>query len=145
MSHDREHGVLFWAGVVIGAAIVAYGLRGVLTHMPAPRVRNLAFFLGGSGVVHDAVWAPLVVAAAFATRALPAWTRTTVRVAGFVIAAFVVFTWPVVRDNPRRRGNPSILPLDYGHNLRLVIAAIVVVAALDLARRWRRRGRLAPS
>lgn len=125
----EKPGAIFWAGMIIGLGVIAFGVRGLLLHLRFTRVVNLATFFGASGVAHDAVWAPLLVAGAVATSHLAVPVRRTVRVALVLSAGLVVFAFPVLHGYDGRETNPSALPLDYGRN----VAAVLVTLWLGVA------------
>ncbi|HEX4822541.1 MAG TPA: hypothetical protein VFV00_20195, partial [Acidimicrobiales bacterium] len=131
----------FWAGLVIGIGVIAVGLRGLLHDQAATQPHDLVKWLLGAGVVHDAVLAPLVMAAAWGTgRVVPSRLRTPVRLGLIATAMLTVLVWPLVRGWGRRAANPSALPLDYGRNLVAVLGAVWCVVLLTIAVRvWRAR------
>ena len=136
-ARDKPGGFTFWAGMAIGAATVAFGLRGILTDLRPMRIVNLSLFLGASGVAHDAVWAPLLVLGALATRRMPEPTRRPVRVALAFSAALALFAVPLLAGPSTAVRNPTVLPLDYSRNLVVVLAAIWMLAAVSIARSYR--------
>ena len=50
---------LFWAGQIVGVAIIAIGIRGLLDERLGEPVSFARFFLGGA-IAHDLILAPLV-------------------------------------------------------------------------------------
>ena len=141
-SEDSPSGVVFWVGVAIGVSMITFGVVGVLRDEDATVPRNLALWLFGSGIVHDAVILPLAVLAGWATgRVLPPYARTPVRL-GLAWSALVsIMFWPAVRGWGVRAGNPSLFPLDYARNLilTLVVTWVFVGLATILNRRRTRR------
>lgn len=132
----------FWIGLVVGGGIMAYGVVGLFDASPATQPSNLAAFLFGAGIVHDAVLAPVVVLVGWAVaRVVPAWARPPVWFALAASGLLTLFSWPLVRGWGRREANPSLLPLDYGRNLVVALLVVWVVALGDVARRARRRSR----
>ncbi len=137
-AHAPAHGRLFWAGVVVGGAVVVIGLWGLIDETRPVRRVNVALFLAGAGVAHDFLWAPLVVAVAAATRRVPAAARAWVR-AGLAATAFVLlFAAPVLRGEGRFADHPSALPLPYARNAAAVLGAIWVTVGAGLFLRARR-------
>jgi hypothetical protein len=133
-------GPLFWSGAAVGLAVVVFATVNLVSASSGPRLRSVATFVLGAGVVHDALWAPAAVAIGAATLVAPRWTRTPLRVGLALSALLLLFTWPEVRGYGRRPRNPSVLPLDYGPNLVAVLAVIWLgVAGVVAARAWRRR------
>jgi hypothetical protein len=121
-----------------GAALVLLGFAGLVKESDPI---GWAVWFGGAAVAHDAILAPLVLLAGVALRR----TRWAVRAAAIVAGTVTLATLPTVLALGRRADNPSILPLDYGRNLLLVLAALVLAALLprlwELVARLRRRPR----
>lgn len=132
---DSPHGRLFWAGVVGGGGVVLVGLAGAWIDRADTHPLQLAIWLGGAGVVHDALLAPVFVVVALLTTRLPAWMRTPVRLGLAASALMTALAWPLVRQWGASPSNPSVLPLDYGRNLVAVLAAIWLAVAFVLVRR----------
>ena len=133
---DERRGPSFWIGLVLGVAVMVYGLVGLLGASDATQPRNLGGFFLGAGIVHDALVAPVVVLVGWLiARLLPAWVRPPVWFGLAASAIVVVFTWPLVRGWGRRAANPSLLPLDYGRNLVIALLVIWLVALGDVVRR----------
>lgn len=131
-------GPFFWAGLIAGAGIAGYGVAGAWADRADTRPADLVVWLAGSGVLHDALIAPVVVAAALATRWLPVAARLPVRLGLALSALLTVVFWPVVRGWGRSPSVPSALPLDYGRNLAVVLALIWLAAAAAVVVRARR-------
>ncbi|MFB7866116.1 hypothetical protein [Streptomyces sp. NPDC056069] len=103
-----------------------------LPHAPAVPV-----WLTGAVVLHDGAIAPLVLAVGLLVAARPA--RGVLRGALIVMGSVVLVTLPLL-VRPGEPPNPSALPLPYGRNLAVVLAAVAVTAgALLLVRRRRAR------
>ncbi len=134
----------FWVGLVSGGGLMAYGVVGMLGASAATQPKNLAAFLLGAGIVHDAVIAPVVVIVGWlVTRLLPPLARVPVWFALAATGLLVAFTWPLVRGWGRRSANPSLLPYDYGRNVLIGLAVIWAVALLEIGRRLLLRKRAA--
>jgi hypothetical protein len=142
VAEPTGRGVVFWAGLTLGAGVVAYGLIGAWTDRADTHPVELAAWLGAAGVVHDALVAPVFVAVAVLTGRLAAWARTPVRLALAVTALLTVLAWPLVRGWGQVASDPSVLPLDYGRNLALVVATIWALTGAVLVLRWRRVSRV---
>lgn len=129
-------GLGFWVTAVVGASVVAVAARS-LWLTPGDRARRSAVrFLLGAGVVHDALWAPVVAGAALLTAVLlPPWARRPVRIGLAFSALLVLLSWPAVRGYGLRANNPSLLPLDYGRNLAVLLIALWAAVAVGLAAR----------
>jgi len=117
----------------VGCALILTGAVGLLSDAADDHPIGWALWFGGGIVAHDLVIAPLVVAAGWALRRVPGAVRAGILVSVLVVAG----TLPVVLALGRKPDNPSILPLPYGRNLVLVLAAVwLATGALVL---WRRR------
>ncbi|MFG1948257.1 hypothetical protein [Nonomuraea sp. NPDC048826] len=112
-----------WIGHVAGGALVVLGLGGLVAEGV---LFGWALWFGGVLVVHDALLAPGVAVAGTVAGRWPWPVRTALILAG----ALVVATLPTVSALGRRADNPSILPLDYGLNLAVVLAVIALLALL---------------
>lgn len=146
MTQRSPSGPFFWTCLVAGAGIVGYGLAGAWADRADTRPADLVVWLAGSGLVHDALVAPAVVAAALATRWLPVVARLPVRLGLAASALLTLLFWPVVRGWGRSPSVPSALPLDYGRHLLLVLAGVwlavgAVVVVRVAVRTARARGR----
>ncbi|MCX5403338.1 hypothetical protein OHA37_05515 [Streptomyces sp. NBC_00335] len=116
-----------------GLLLIAIGGR-LLAELPDPL--DVLVWMGGALVLHDGIIAPLVLAAGLAVAAVPA--RGLVRGALLTAGVLVLVTLPLLL-RPGTPPNPSALPLPYGRNLLLVLAAVAVVAgAMAAVGRWRR-------
>ncbi|MFB7169410.1 hypothetical protein ACFCYM_01020 [Streptomyces sp. NPDC056254] len=95
-------------------------------------------WLGGALVLHDVFVAPLVLAAGLLVAAGEA--GRAVRAALITAGAVVLVVLPLLL-RPGAPPNPSALPLPYGRNLLLVLAAVAVVTLASLLFVRRRQGR----
>lgn len=120
MSGSRGRLVAYGAG----AALVCVGVAGLVTHTSATHPAGWFIWFAGAAVVHDAVVAPLVLAAGLLVRRLPATYRAVVRAAVVPAAVVVLVALPMVLGLGRRRDVPSRLPLAYGTNLAAVLVLI---------------------
>ncbi|MCY0928593.1 hypothetical protein OTB20_20775 [Streptomyces sp. H27-H1] len=119
-----------------GLLLIAIGGR-LLADLPDPF--DVLVWLGGALVLHDGIIAPLVLATGLAVAAVPA--RGPVRGALLTAGVLVLVTLPLLL-RPGAPPNPSALPLPYGRNLAVVLAAVAVAAgATAVVGRWRRRSR----
>ncbi|QGV77261.1 hypothetical protein [Streptomyces ficellus] len=126
---------------VVGVCLIGVGaflLAGVRDPL------GVLLWLGGALVLHDAVLAPLVLAAGMALAALPrrgGAARGVVRGVLVTGGALVVVTLPLLL-RPGAPPNPSALPLPYGRNLLVVLAAVAAAGAgLAVVRAVRQRRR----
>jgi hypothetical protein len=125
--------------VGVGGSIMAYAVVGLARDHDARPVGHL-LFLAGVLAAHDLVLLPLVIAAGVLVgRWVPAAVRPVVVGAGIVSVAVTLAALPLVFGYGRRADDPSALPLPYGRNLLLTLAAVWVLAATVAIVRWIRR------
>ncbi|MFA1543630.1 hypothetical protein [Actinomadura monticuli] len=128
------------AAYAAGLALIGLGLGGVAADVPVAR---WAAWFAGAAVLHDGVLVPAVLLAGLATGRLPGPYRRIARAALIIGGCVTAIALPLVLGYGRRADEPSRLPLPYGRNLALVLAAITAVAAAAAAARLiaGRRGR----
>lgn len=144
-AHDRP-GAAFWASAAIGAAIVAFGVRGLLVEEPRGAASAGRWLVGGALVV-DLLVIPVGAAlAAIARRVVPPAAWPTAVAGLFASAVLVIVAAPLVLDLGGVPANPTIRPRAYGSGLLAALAAVWCVAgAIGLVRHRREgRGRPAP-
>ena len=129
-----RRGPLFWISAAVGWVVIGWGLRGALQHRIDTRPAELARFFVGGAVIHDLIFAPVVLVAGVAVaRLAPRRWRSYVQAALIISGLLVLFTYPEVRDYARVLHNPTSLPHNYTQNLLVVIAAVWVITALVAA------------
>ncbi len=136
----HRRGPLFWLSALAGWALIGWGIRGLLHFHVDTRPSELArFFLGGA-VIHDLVFAPVVLGAGVVVaRLTPARWRAYVQGALLVIGTAALFAYPELRDYARVLHNPTSLPHNYTANLAVVAGAVcLLLVAVGLLRSWRR-------
>lgn len=128
-------------GLVVGGAMFAFGLYGLLHNARQTIPADWAKWVGGALVAHDALLAPVVlVIGALLTRLVPVALRGGLQATLAVCGLVALMSVPVVMAEGRRADNPSLLPHDYGQNLAIVLAAIFAIGVvLTLARAARAR------
>jgi hypothetical protein len=134
-------GVAFWASAVIGAAIVLFGIRGLLENEPRGAESAIRWFIGGALVV-DLLVVPLGAALGWiGRRAVPTWAWPAVRAGLLTSAVLIAFALPLVLDQGGTPDNPTIRPRDYGTGLTVALVATWLAAGawLGLAARARRQ------
>ncbi len=135
-GHDHT-GPGRWIGLALGAPVIAWGIRGVLMESARTHPAELARWLVGSAVVHDAVVLPIVASVAVLARRVVsdrAWPAVRWALATSGVVAIV--SWPFVRGYGRRASNPSLLPRDYGTGVAVALAAVWLVCGAVC---WRAR------
>ncbi|HEX4363569.1 MAG TPA: hypothetical protein VHZ75_03405 [Solirubrobacteraceae bacterium] len=124
-------GTAWRLGLAAGAAIFAFGLYGLLHNAVQTVPADVLKWIAGALILHDAIIAPAtLIAGILLTRLLPAAIRAGMRATLAVCAVVVVMSVPVLKAVGRRPDNPSLLPHDYGQNLAIVVAVILVGGAL---------------
>ena len=133
----RSHATVgFWLSAAGGWAVIGYGLRGLLHHHVDTRPTNLARFAIGGALIHDLLFAPVLLAAgALVTRAVPTAVRGVVQAALIITGSLALFSYPLVRGYGHAQHNPSSLPRNYIANLGIVIAVVWAIAAAVALRR----------
>ena len=130
-------GRVFWAGVVVGWAVIAFGIWGAIFEGLNVKPSFVIWLIGGL-LVHDLLVAPLVFATGMVLRrALPARYRATVHAALILSAVFVLASIPVLGRFGASEDNPSALPRNYTAGLLIMLAIVWGVTALFLLRAWR--------
>jgi hypothetical protein len=105
-----------------GAVLIGIGFAGILARTEPV---GWVIWFAGLAVVHDAVFAPLVLGVAHLVRRIPWPYRTGLVLAG----AVTLVALPAVLGYGRRPDNPSVLPQAYGTHLQAIIVLIGVVTA----------------
>lgn len=135
-------GPVFWIGLALGGAVMAYGLRGALTELGPGNPFRLAVWVVGLDLAHDLVVAPVVVVLGLLLAAVlpPVW-RGPVRTAAALSGVIVLFSVPLLTGWGRRAGNSSTLPLDYSRNVVVIVGLVWLTAfAVVTVRSARARG-----
>jgi hypothetical protein len=138
-------GVGFWASAAVGWAVIAVGVRGILTNAVDTRPADLARFVVGGALLHDLVVAPLVIVVGVLTaRLVPGRARPAVQAALAVSAIVALFSYPLVRAYGRATHNPTSLPHNYAVNLVVVLGLVWAVAAVAVLMKLRTRRHTPP-
>ena len=139
------HGPGFWVGLVIGGAVMTFGVVGLLDNANAVNPFAFATWFVGADLAHDLLLAPLVcLVGALLVRAVRMPWRVPVQ-GGLVASAIVLaVAWAPLRGYGRTAvpDNPTVLPLDYSTAVLTVLAAVWAAVATWLAlTAWARRRR----
>lgn len=141
-------GVAVGRAVLIGLGALLLGVAGgtLVAGVPAPQWLGILLWLAGAVVLHDAVFAPLVLIGSRLLRragARVSWVQVAVvQVALVVGGALTLVAFPGIRAQQLGARNPSILVSPYALHLALLWAGLGVltaVAVLLLGLRRRRR------
>jgi hypothetical protein len=129
---DTGGALRFWLTAAIGWGIIAYGLRGMFHHHIDTRPSNLAKFAVGGALIHDLIFAPVVlVAGVIVARVVKGRYRAIVQAALFVSGCLALFSYPLVRGFGHATHNPSSEPHNYAANLAIVLGIVWGVATLS--------------
>jgi hypothetical protein len=124
------YGPRFWVTAALGWVVIAIGVRGALLHHVDTRPRDLVTFVVGGALLHDLVFAPLVLGVGILLgRLVRGRWRAPVQVALIVGGVLALFAYPLVRGFGRATHNPTSLPRDYGANLVVVVAVVWLATA----------------
>ena len=145
-----RRGRLFWVTAAVGWVVIGWGLRGALHHRIDTRPTELTRFFVGGAVIHDLIFAPVVLLAGVAVAHLtPRRWRSYIQAALIISGLLVLFTYPEVRGYAKGLHNPTSLTHNYATNLIVVIAVewvvtAAVAAGTALRQHRRRAGRPLP-
>lgn len=118
-----------WLFVLPGLAAAGYGVFGLLTAgSRVPLLSWLTWFVGAA-LLHDLLLAPLWLGLGWlAARLLPVAARPAALVGALVAGMISLVALPFVLGIGADPRNPSFLPRDYGRNLLLLDAAVLLLA-----------------
>lgn len=127
--HLDRAGPLFWLSAGAGWLVIAYGIRGLLAHHIDTRPANYARFAIGGALIHDLVFAPVIVLFGVAlSRVARGRSRAPIQ-AGLLSSALVaLYSYPLIRGFGHANHNPTSLPHNYTANVAIVIGVIWVAA-----------------
>lgn len=130
-ARDEPRTRAFWIGLVVGLAVMAYGIRGLLVDAAATRPTKAAAWLVGADLLHDLVLVPVVLVIGWLTRrVVPNPLRWPLRAALIGTALAVAIGWIPLRGYGRLADNPSLAPLGYGNAIVTVVVGVWAVCAL---------------
>jgi hypothetical protein len=122
---------------LLGLVLIGYGLHGLLTAASGPDPLRYLGFAAAAVIGHDLLLAPLALAAGgLVAHLTPSGLRGLVVAALFTSLTVTLVALPFVLGYGRKPDNPSVLPLDYGRNLALIVAAIWLCVATAGTVRW---------
>jgi hypothetical protein len=132
VKDSAPSGPAFWIASALGTAICGFGVYGLLSNLDGVALTSWLKTLAGGLIVHDLVFAPLVVAGSvLLVRVVPSRARAPVQVAAIVSVALIAIAIPVVHGAGRLANNASLLPSEH-YGMRL-LAALAVVWAIAVA------------
>ena len=137
-AETSSHAWPFWVALAVGWSMIAFGIHGIIDRVGGrTNPVGLARLFIGLNLVHDVVVAPVVIVAGVALgRVLPRAVRPVIQGALIVSAVVVLYAYPLVCGYGRIAESPSVLPLDYGHGLLVVLATIWAATLAILVGRW---------
>jgi len=113
-------------------------LRGLFHHRIDTRPANLAKFAIGGALIHDLVFAPVVLLlGVLLTRAVGRRWRGITQAALIVSGCLALFSYPLVRSFGHANHNPTSEPHNYTANLAIVLGVVWAAATVALLFRWR--------
>jgi hypothetical protein len=127
---------------VVGVALVANGLRGIVVNSGDTHPLVWAKWLIGSALVHDLLLAPFIAVVGFlVSRFVPRFVRAPIQVGLLVSATVLIVGLTAILSTGGRhyRDNASLLPLPYARNLLIVLAAAWFAIAVAVVVKYRRR------
>ncbi|OHV33387.1 MULTISPECIES: hypothetical protein [Pseudofrankia] len=128
--------------VVVGLAVIGYGVHGLLTMTRATHPPQAARWLIGAVLVHDLVAVPVTaIMGLLLTRFVRAPYRAVAQGALLVSATVALASLPLWRGYGGSPDNPTVNPLPYGRNLAIVLGAVWAGAAVVIAVRAMRARR----
>lgn len=124
----------FWAGLIVGWSISAVGVVLIFGNRLTPPA-DIVRWMAGAAVIHDAVLLPIAVGVGLATMLLPLVLRLPVRVGIALSWVLFVVAWPGSTRNGVKPDNPTLLPRDVGHGLRMLLAIVWLGVVAEVVRR----------
>jgi hypothetical protein len=104
------------------------GIGSLIVDAGMPKPLGCALSFGGLIVAHDALLVPLVLLTGAAIAKLHDSFQFPLRLALTTAAVLCLVALPMVTGIGHRADNPSLLPLDYGRNLLIVLGVIALAA-----------------
>jgi hypothetical protein len=134
--------------VGLGAALIGVGAGALVAGVPPRQWTGVVLWMGGALVLHDAVFAPLVLVGSRLLRRVGArvsWLQVgVVQVALVLGAAITLVAIPGIAAQARGARNPSVLVFPYAVHLGLAWGAIGLLTAVVVVAIALRRSRRAP-
>jgi hypothetical protein len=116
--------------IVLGMAGIAFAVDGILFD-GGTNPGGQFVFLAAVLVAHDLVLLPLAIMVGLLTvRYLPVWARAAVQSGLYASAVATALALPLVLGFGRMPANFTVLPLNYGRGLLILLGIIWIVAAV---------------
>lgn len=135
--------------IALGAVLLGVAAGALVAGVPARQWLGILLWLAVAVVLHDAVFAPLVLVGTRLLRRVGArvsWVQVAVvQVALVVGGALTLVAFPGIRSQALGARNPSVLVFPYALHLGLIWAAIAVLTAATVLIIGLRRRRTTPA
>jgi hypothetical protein len=120
-----------WLFVLPGVGAVVYGGYGLLTAGGRVPLDSWLTWFVGSALLHDLVIAPVWIGLGWlSARFLPRAARPAAVVGTAIAGLLSLVAFPFIFGGGGDPANASFLPRDYGRNLLLLVAGLLVISAL---------------
>jgi hypothetical protein len=120
-----------WLFVLPGVGALVYGGYGLLTAGSRVPLDSWLTWFVGSALLHDLVIAPVWVGLGWlAARFLPRAARSAAVVGTAIAGLLTLVAIPFIFGGGGDPANSSFLPRDYGRNLLLLVAGVLVVSTI---------------
>ncbi len=127
----------FWVALVPGAALIAFGVRGLLDVTDATALWSAGRWFVGGAVAHDLLVSPTVsLVGLLATRWLPNRIRGPIQGALVTCGVLGVAAYPLVRGFGVTPGEPSFLDRNYLQSLLILWGCVWLLTAVMIGRRF---------
>jgi len=122
-----------WVGVVLGGAVLIFGVVGLVTSLSSDAARMIASWVVGADLLHNLIVAPTagIFGLAFA-RFVPRVWRAPTRGGAIASATVLLVAFPLLRGygHDHVPDNASVLPLNYTTAVATVLAFVWVAVLL---------------
>lgn len=123
--------------VAVGIALLVVGALVLLADVEPTNYIGIAVWFLGALVIHDGIIAPVVFGVSVimrkSSKRIPFGVLAIVQGALVVGALFTAIVVPEILKQGIGTANPTLLPLEYGRNLVIFYAALIVVTAAAIA------------
>lgn len=139
MSTETSPAIRRWqiGLLALGVALLVLGGIVLLDQVSPRRYVGILSWFAGAIIVHDLIIAPIVFGVGVlmrrAGRRIPVAVLAIVQGAIVVGAIMALIVFPEIYKNSIETNNPTVLPLDYGTNLAVFYAVLLVLTAVVVA------------
>ncbi len=130
-AHD-ELGRSFWIGLIVGGAVMAFGLRGALAKFDSFSERFVyTKYLIGFDLLHDLVIAPITFVLCYLLhRVISPRFKAPLTFGLFTSAMIIALAWYPLHHTTQSKGNPTFQPLNYTTAVSTALAVVWALAAI---------------